>query len=109
MRIFKLFLLLTMTIVCFALSMSMFYLLYTMVFPKPVFTAEGIQHIEESIRHEWSNREGVKVIDVNMMRESERKLIGLARLKIDGLKGEIAKDCTANMSDDGKNTVWSCR
>jgi hypothetical protein len=75
---------------------------------KPSFGQSDITSIRDSIRHEFSNREGVHVIEVNLIRENERRLEGLVKLKVDNL-GEMTKDCSAVMSIDDGQSVWGCR
>ena len=84
--------------------------LYWMFAPaKPMFDDSTIASIQRDIRDEYQKRDGFRVLEVSMMRESERKLVGFARLQIEGLKKEVSKDCTATMSDTGGKTMWSCK
>jgi hypothetical protein len=70
------------------------------------FTDEDIAKIKQSIRAEFSKREGVTVEDVQMLRESPRKLQGFAKIKVP-LLGSIDKACTATMGTDGRS-MWQC-
>jgi len=72
------------------------------------FTDEDIASVRKSIGEEFVKRDGVQVTDVTMLREDARHLKGLVKLKIAGLDSEVTKSCSATMSDDGKNYLWSC-
>ncbi|MDX3966046.1 MAG: hypothetical protein QHD01_05535 [Bradyrhizobium sp.] len=74
---------------------------------KPSFSKSGINSIREDIRSEFSKRDGVRVIDVSLIQESERRLEGFVKLQID--KAEITKDCSASMSMEDGRTIWGCR
>jgi hypothetical protein len=70
------------------------------------FTDADISNITQSIRAEFGKRPGVTVQDVQMLRESPRKLQGFAKIKVP-LIGTVEKPCTATMGDDGRS-IWQC-
>jgi hypothetical protein len=71
------------------------------------FSDEAISSIEGDIRDEFSKRRGITVEEVQMLRESPRKLTGFVKAKAP-LLGTITKACTATMGDDGRS-IWSCQ
>jgi hypothetical protein len=71
------------------------------------FSDTDISNIDQAIRTELSKTRGVTVEDVQLLRESPRKLTGFAKLKVP-LLGNISKSCTATMGDDGRS-FWQCR
>ncbi|MCK1611050.1 MULTISPECIES: hypothetical protein [unclassified Bradyrhizobium] len=75
---------------------------------KPAFSKTDISSLRDDIRAEFSKRNGVHVTDVNLVQESQRRVQGFVKLKVDDL-GEITKDCTAVMSIDDGQSVWGCR
>lgn len=90
-----------------------------LIWPKsPHFDQEGIEKIKESIRSEWSKEKNFKVLDVQMIKESDRKLTGFVKLQMNGFdelkslggifEGKVLKECTASMADNWE-TLWSCR
>jgi hypothetical protein len=70
------------------------------------FSDEAISAIEDDIRGEFAKRRGITVEEVQMIRESPRKLTGFAKVKAP-LLGTINKACTATMGDDGRS-IWRC-
>ncbi len=76
---------------------------------RPRFNDKLIAAMQEGIRDFYGKQEGYRVVDVSLMRESERKLIGFAKIKIEGVPGEQNVNCTATMSDTDGRSMWSCR
>jgi hypothetical protein len=70
------------------------------------FSDEAITSINRDIRDEFAKRRGITVEDVQMVRESPRKLTGFAKVKAPFL-GSMNKACTATMGDDGRS-FWRC-
>jgi len=71
------------------------------------FSDQAVASIESDIRDEFAKRRGITVEDVQMIRESPRKLTGFVRAK--GPFGvSINKSCTATMGDDGR-AIWDCK
>lgn len=75
---------------------------------KPAFSKRDISSLRDDIRAEFSKRDGVSVTAVSLIQESERRVQGFVKLKVDNV-GEITKDCTAVMSIDDGQSVWGCR
>lgn len=85
---------------------------------KPHFLEADLDRIKQDIRAEFSKRDGLKVIEVQLIRENDRKLVGFVKLEIEALAelkrlgslfdGTIMKECMATM-DDKWETLWSCR
>lgn len=84
----------------------------------PHFVKGDIIKIEKSIRDELSKREGVKVIEVKLIKESDRKLAGFVRFELDAFRdlakltgssvdAAFTKSCTASM-DDNWEMIWQC-
>lgn len=73
------------------------------------FTDEDIVVCKQSIHDEYSKRDGVEVIEVVMMKESRKKLMGLLKLKVNfmGTDREITKSCTATMGETHQY-IWQC-
>lgn len=44
-----------------------------------------VDRIKQDIRAEFSKRDGLKVIDVQLIREKNRKLVGFVKLEIEAL------------------------
>jgi hypothetical protein len=70
------------------------------------FTDEDIAKVKESIRDEFDKRPGVKVVEVQMLKESPNKLMGFVKAKAP-LFGEITKSCSATMGE-GHEYLWRC-
>jgi hypothetical protein len=71
------------------------------------FSDTDISNIDQAIRAELSKSPGVAVEDVQLLRESPRRLTGFAKIKVP-LLGNVSKSCTATMGDDGRS-FWQCR
>jgi hypothetical protein len=65
-----------------------------------------IESVKGEIRHEYSNREGVTVQDVQLVKESDTKLSGFGKLKVNDI--EIFHGCTVTVAEDGSNSIWRC-
>jgi hypothetical protein len=84
----------------------------------PHFVKEDVEKIKSDIRAEFGKRDGIKVVDVQMIKESDRKLSGFVKLEIEALAelknlggvfdGTILKECSASMADNWE-TIWSCK
>jgi hypothetical protein len=70
------------------------------------FQPEDIESVVTSIRTEFEKRDGVKVLDVKLIREAGNKLTGFVKIDVNGFP--IAKPCEATMGDDGEQFVWRC-
>lgn len=74
------------------------------------FTDDAIASVRQSIKDEWSKKDGVEsVVNVELIRVEKRKLTGFVVLLFKGVASPIQKDCTATMADDDKNFIWQCR
>lgn len=71
------------------------------------FSESDIATVKSSIKEEFEKRENTKVLDVQMMRESKRKLVGFAKIKIAGIDFEISKSCSATYGD--RQYIWECK
>jgi len=71
------------------------------------FTDADIDAMTKSIKEEFEKREGVKVIEVQMLKESSKKAIGFVKLQVP-LFGEIAMPCSASMAENGRY-IWQCQ
>ncbi|MGY3589025.1 hypothetical protein ACVIGB_002020 [Bradyrhizobium sp. USDA 4341] len=71
---------------------------------KPSFSKSEISSIQEDIRSQFGKRDGVRVTDVSLVQESERRLQGFVKLQIDQV-GEVTKDCSAAMSMEDGQTI----
>ena len=69
------------------------------------FTQPDIDALHKTIKDEFEKRPGVSVTDVQLLRESPRKLVGFVKLKISG--EEITKSCSATMGDNAQY-IWEC-
>ena len=77
-------------------------------FSQPRFSVDEINRIKTDIKLKFEERKGVHVIDIDLIKENDRKLMGLVKLKIDGLDEEITKSCSARMGDDSRY-IWECQ
>ena len=73
----------------------------------PGFVKADIKAMKESIRTEFEKREGIEVVEVEMIRESDTKATGFVKLKT-RLLGEIMKSCSATMELDSNRYIWRC-
>jgi hypothetical protein len=74
---------------------------------EPSFSDTEIANVEQSIRSEFGKREGITVTEVRMMKESPRKLSGLAKIQVPEF-GEVTKSCSATMGEDAQY-IWECK
>lgn len=70
------------------------------------FSDADIEACKQSIRDEYSRRGGGEVVDVQMVKESSRKLSGFIKIKVP-VFGEFTKPCSATMGDD-RQYIWRC-
>ena len=70
------------------------------------YSDADVANIEQSIRTEFSKRDGAKVEEVKMIRESPTKMAGFATLRVP-LLGEVHKSCSATMGENGQS-IWRC-
>lgn len=73
----------------------------------PHFSDSAIPKIKAVIKSNFEKQEGLKVSDIQLIRESPRKLTGYVVLKIEGTDIEATKPCSVTMGDDG-NVIWHC-
>lgn len=73
------------------------------------FTEDDINKCKKSIKSEFEKRRGVTVTEVNLIKESSKKLTGFAKMNVSilGEEIEVMKSCTANMGEDGQY-IWKC-
>jgi hypothetical protein len=71
------------------------------------FTDADIDAMTKSITEQFEKREGVKVIEVQMLKENSKKAIGFVKLQVP-LFGEITKSCSATMAENGRY-IWQCQ
>jgi hypothetical protein len=71
------------------------------------FGDDEIKNVEQSIRSEYGKRQGITVLDVQLMKESPKKLSGFIKVKVP-LLGEVTKPCAATMGEDGQY-IWQCQ
>ena len=69
------------------------------------FVEKDVQNLKEQIRKEFSSRPGVIVKDVQIIKESSKKLTGFAKLSAGGR--EVIKNCSATWGEGGKY-IWKC-
>lgn len=79
---------------------------FTLAGCSPSFSKEDIDAIKKSITQEFGKREGIKVVDVVMLKESATKLTGYAKISVAEF-GEITKPCSATMAQEG-GYIWRC-
>jgi hypothetical protein len=75
------------------------------------FSDADMTKLKESIRTEYEKDGKVKVLDVQLIKESPRKVSGFARLSTKGFRGnsmDLTKQCTATMDEGGRSYIWSC-
>lgn len=76
---------------------------------QPGFSEQDVRQTEESIRTEFNKKEGVRVTNVQMIRESPRKLMGIASMSVSlyGQHIDVTKSCSATMGDNN-SYIWRC-
>lgn len=70
------------------------------------FTDADVLLVEQSIRTEYARRNGLKVSDVKLTRESPTRLTGSVKVNIPSL-GTVVKACNASLGDRGQ-PIWQC-
>ncbi|WP_065755963.1 hypothetical protein [Bradyrhizobium paxllaeri] len=81
------------------------------LWPKPAaFAQKEVDKIKEDIRTEFSRGESLKVIEVQLIREDDRKLAGFVKLEVEALaelkslrrslRRPITKECMASMDEN---------
>jgi hypothetical protein len=70
------------------------------------FTDADVALVEQSIRTEYARRNGLKVSDVKLTRESPTRLKGSVKVNVPSL-GTIEKACDASLGDRGQ-PIWQC-
>ena len=70
------------------------------------FSDSDVRKIEQDIQAEYAKVAGAKVEQVEMLKESPRKLTGFAKVKFP-VVGVLSKSCTATMDDD-RRIIWRC-
>jgi hypothetical protein len=74
---------------------------------QPRFSDEMITETKQLIRDEFEKQPNVHVPLVVLVRDSDRKLSGFAKVETDGIEGNVAKFCIA-VIDDNKKSYWTC-
>jgi len=74
------------------------------------FSDADIEKTKADIRS-YFEKEGFTVMEVSMIRESDMKLTGYAKVekKILGLPVPATKNCTATMDAQGGRYLWECK
>lgn len=70
------------------------------------FTQADVAKVEQSIRTEFAKRDGLKVQDVKLVRESPARLVGNVTVSIPSL-GVVEKACNASLGNRGQ-PIWQC-
>lgn len=70
------------------------------------FQTADVEDVKQSIKAEFEKQPGVTVTDVSMIRDGNRRLIGVANVAISGI--QVAKSCEATMGD-GRQYLWTCK
>jgi|KBSMisStandDraft_5_1062788.scaffolds.fasta_scaffold1014787_2 hypothetical protein len=70
------------------------------------FTDADVALVEKSIRTEYARRNGLKVADVKLTRESPTRLAGSVKVNVPSL-GIVEKACNATLGDRGQ-PIWQC-
>lgn len=70
------------------------------------FTDADVALVEQSIRTEYARRNGLKVAEVKLTRESPTRLTGSVKVNVPSL-GMVEKACTASLGDRGQ-PIWQC-
>jgi hypothetical protein len=72
----------------------------------PHFTAGDLQTIKDNIKKQYGKREGIEVLDVQIIQESATKATVFVKLR-NSILGEFMHSCTATMGQDWKY-IWKC-
>lgn len=70
------------------------------------FTDADVALVEQSIRTEYARRNGLKVAEVKLTRESPTRLTGSVTVNVPSL-GMVQKACDASLGDRGQ-PIWQC-
>jgi hypothetical protein len=70
------------------------------------FTDADVALVEQSIRTEYARRNGLKVAEVKLTRESPTRLTGSVKVNVPSL-GMVEKACGASLGDRGQ-PIWQC-
>jgi hypothetical protein len=73
------------------------------------FSQADIDRTKATISSEFGKRDGVQVVDVQMVKESANRLTGFVKLKINvlGESMEVTKNCSATWGEGGQY-IWKC-
>lgn len=72
------------------------------------FSDADIERVRQSIRQEYAKKEGITVVDVTMIKKSNRELTGFVQLKASAGDDSQTVDCTASMAESGGQYIWRC-
>jgi len=74
------------------------------------FSDADVKNAEEDIRSEFGKKIGITVVDVQMLKESPKKLSGFVKIKVPlfGEWTEMTKPCSATMGDNNQY-IWECK
>ncbi|MDO8980292.1 MAG: hypothetical protein Q7V17_13770 [Afipia sp.] len=75
----------------------------------PAFNAAGIKEVEQSIRNEYAKNADLTLTEINLLKESDRKLVGFVKVRVKGLSDPVMKSCSATLADDGSQYLWQCQ
>lgn len=75
---------------------------------KPGFVQADLDNMKSSIKSELEKKSGTQVLEVVMLKESEFKAFGYAKVRLDGI-GELTKACSATLEAEGRNYLWRCQ
>jgi hypothetical protein len=71
------------------------------------FSEEDISVAEKSIKSKYEENSGVKVTAVSLIKTEKRKLVGFVKMTQDTV--QFSKNCEANMGENNKDYIWSCK
>lgn len=69
------------------------------------FTDNDIDKLKLTVRDEFAKRRGVTVTEVSFIKESNKKLTGLVKLRIADV--DVTRSCNATMGE-GAQYIWKC-
>ena len=87
------------------IRLACFLLLFAVFACNNGFSEQDIGNLKNTVRAEFQKRPGVTVSEVTFIKESDKKLSGFVKLKIEGT--ELTKSCTATMGDSAQY-IWKC-
>lgn len=74
----------------------------------PAFKADDLDQVKQDIRAEFAkDARFEKVGDIELIRESDRKVTGFMRITPKITNTEITVPCSATLGDDGRY-IWTC-